>query len=95
MKFFEKDKRVSKEQLIEKGIYKPEAVFGNYLVNLSNTPSGIAEFLVKCASRIETMIHTVGIYRVNGDAAAVQKLRFVNLSDLSSTYKSGPLVKHN
>ena len=75
VKFFEKDKRISKEHLIAKGIYKPEAVFGNYLVNLSDTPSGIPEFLTKCVEKIETMMDTVGIYRVNGDAAAVQKLR--------------------
>ena len=75
-KFFEKDKRMSKEQLIEKGIYKPEAIFGNFLVNLCCTSSGIPEFLERCVAKIETMMDTVGIYRVNGDAAAVQKLRF-------------------
>ena len=28
----ERERRISKEQLIEKGIYKPEAIFGNDLV---------------------------------------------------------------
>jgi hypothetical protein len=37
---------MSKEQLIAKGIYKPEAVFGNDLANLCHTDSGIPEFLV-------------------------------------------------
>jgi hypothetical protein len=36
---------------------------------------GVPQFLVECISRIETMIDTVGIYRVNGDAAAVQRIR--------------------
>ena len=76
VKFFEKGKRVSKEDLIEKGIYRPEAVFGNFLVNLCHTTSGIPDFLARCVARIETMLDTVGIYRVNGDAALVQKLRF-------------------
>ncbi len=61
---------------MEKGIYKPEAVFGNFLVNLCNTSSGIPEFLERCVAKMETMMETVGIYRINGDAALVQKLRF-------------------
>jgi hypothetical protein len=33
-KGLDRERRVSKEELIEKGIYKPEAIFGNDLVNL-------------------------------------------------------------
>ena len=53
VKFFEKGKRVSKEDLIEKGIYRPEAVFGNFLVNLCHTTSGIPDFLARCVARID------------------------------------------
>ena len=33
----ERGRRMSKDELIEKGIYKPEAVFGNDLVSLAHT----------------------------------------------------------
>jgi hypothetical protein len=36
----ERSRRISKEQLIEKGIYKPEAVFGNDLVNTKKFMEG-------------------------------------------------------
>lgn len=71
------DRRQSKEDLVKKGIIKPEAVFGNYLLNTPHDEAtGLPEFLVRCARRIESMIGVVGIYRINGDAALVQKLRF-------------------
>lgn len=55
---------------------QPEAVFGNHLDNLpTDAVSGLPEFIVRCVTKIETMITTVGLYRVNGDAAVVQKLR--------------------
>ncbi len=70
------DRRASKDELVQKGILKPEAVFGN---NLSDLPydeaTGVPEFLIRCVRKIETMANVVGIYRINGDAAAVQKLR--------------------
>ncbi len=54
-----------------------------FVVFQSNLPlhptERVPQFLVECVFRIESMISTVGIYRVNGDAAAVQKIRFSNL----------------
>lgn len=64
---------------MQKGIIKPEAVFGNYLENLPyDEVTRLPEFLLRCVRKIETMMAVVGIYRVNGDAAAVQKLRYNN-----------------
>ena len=41
----ERERRISKEQLIEKGIYKPEPIFGNDLVSqATNTPFGTMEY---------------------------------------------------
>ena len=37
--------------------------------------SGLPVFLVRCVSRLEEFVDTVGMYRINGDAAAVQKVR--------------------
>ncbi len=70
------DRRASKDELVKKGILKPEAVFGNQLVNLPfDEVTRLPEFLLRCVQKIEDMITVVGIYRINGDAAAVQKLR--------------------
>ena len=67
--------------MIRRGIYRQEAVFGNDLASLKRDPStDLPEFLVRCVARIEEFVDTVGVYRINGDAAAVQKLRYVNLS---------------
>ena len=65
-----------------------EVVFGN---NLENVPlysghssnnsrfytetCGLPEFVVRCIERIESMISTVGIYRINGDASLVEKIK--------------------
>ena len=38
---------------------------------------GLPEFIVRCVRKIDPMVSTVGIYRINGDAAAVQKIRYV------------------
>ena len=36
---------------------------------------GLPEFIVRCVRKIDLMVSTIGIYRINGDAAAVQKIR--------------------
>ena len=36
---------------------------------------GLPEFVVRCIERIESMISTVGIYRINGDASLVEKIK--------------------
>jgi len=69
-----------------------EVVFGN---NLENVPlysghssnnsrfytetCGLPEFVVRCIERIESMISTVGIYRINGDASLVEKIKLGSL----------------
>ena len=58
---------------MKKGIYK--AVFGIDLEILDINPEGLPFFLGLCLAKIEKQIGTVGLYRVNGDAAAVEKLR--------------------
>ena len=74
--------RERKDTLIDKGILKREAVFGNVLndIPLRNDPQHpeeheLPEFVVRCVHKIEQMGSTVGIYRVNGDAAVVQSIR--------------------
>ena len=74
-----------RDKLEKKGIYKSEAVFGNDLekVPLFNEldepgalENGLPEFLVLCVQKIDTMIaESTGLYRVNGDASKVQKIR--------------------
>ena len=77
--------------LIERGILKRETVFGNYLADMPmisdplvtdpNYPTehhGIPEFIVRCIQKIENMEATVGLYRINGDASVVQKIRYNN-----------------
>ena len=67
---------------------KSQTVFGNKLENLPlysgcsdssacfyNKEKDIPDFLVKSVEKIETMLSTVGIYRINGDAVLVAKLR--------------------
>ena len=68
--------------MIKKGILKPELVFGNALCNVPTYSSSsikrdkeLPEFLVRIIKRIELKIDTVGLYRVNGDAAEVQQIR--------------------
>ena len=69
-------------------VTKSNVVFGNSLHNLPKyfppdddvdmvnwIACGLPIFLVKCVSKIETMIKTDGLYRINGDVGAVQKLR--------------------
>ena len=42
---------------------------------------GLPIFFVRCIKKIETMINTDGLYRINGDFDGVQKLRYVPLLD--------------
>ena len=35
----------------------------------------LPEFIVRCIARLEKMVDSDGLYRVNGDVAVVQKLR--------------------
>ena len=72
----------NRDILIDKGIYKREAVFGNFLnyIPLWNDPQhpeehGLPQFVVRCIQKIETGGYTIGLYRVNGDAAVVQSIR--------------------
>jgi hypothetical protein len=67
---------------VKRGILKPERVFGNQLENQpTDDQTGMPEFLVRCVAKIEKMAMTEGIYRVNGDAAIVQKMRLVKLEN--------------
>ena len=74
--------RERKEDLQDKGILKREPVFGNILndVPLWNDPQNpdeheLPQFVVRCIKKVETLGATVGIYRINGDAAIVQTIR--------------------
>ena len=70
-------------------IAKQEKVFGNNLANVPRSkdlsgPSDkntlehdIPAFVVKSIRKIEPMISMVGIYRINGVASAVHKIRYV------------------
>ena len=71
-----------KDHLVDRGIYKREPVFGNYLndVPLWNDVQNPEEhelprFVIRCIKKIEKLGATVGIYRINGDAAVVQSIR--------------------
>ncbi|CAB3246029.1 unnamed protein product [Arctia plantaginis] len=79
-KFFAK--RPAKEQLINKGIYKDEPVFGRNLEEVCpppapNTPR-VPEFVVTCIKEIERSpenMSTDGLYRASGNLSQVQKIR--------------------
>ena len=73
------DNRKSMDDLMKGGIYKPEPVFGNFLCNIPQDEElGIPVFVKVIVEKIEAKIDTVGLYRVNGDNAAMQKLRYVS-----------------
>ena len=79
-----------RDDLMERGIYGLEPVFGNHLKDMpmyknpkSTDPildsdlHSLPEFVVRCIQKIEKMgATTVGLYRVNGDNAVVQKIRY-------------------
>lgn len=72
----EADRKKSREDLEKRGIYKKEAMFGNDLSGMATEPgTGLPKFLVRCSKKIEEFADTEGVYRINGDAALVQKLR--------------------
>ena len=80
-----------RDDLMERGIYGLEPVFGNHLKDMpmyknpkSTDPildselHSLPEFVVRCVQKIEKMgATTVGLYRVNGDNAVVQKIRYL------------------
>ena len=78
--------RSSKQQLMQKGIYKAEPVFGNELHKLkpnNGDESGLPYFLVCIIKQIEKQISSEGLYRVSGDAHLVQKIRYLHLPTLA------------
>ena len=80
--------RSSKWQLMQKGIYKAETVFGNELHKLkpnNGEESGLPYFLVCIIEQIEKQISSEGLYRVSGDAHLVQKLRYIPTTYLSTS----------
>ena len=59
-----------------------EIVFGNDLKDVpkyvgTDRCLNVPEFLVRCIQKIDTMISTIGVYRINGDVGAVQKIRYL------------------
>ena len=76
-------KRQSIEELKEKGIWDHETVFGRPLKHLPiEMTTGLPEFVIICARKIEASKGAQGLYRINGDAASVQRLRLaVNQDD--------------
>ena len=62
---------------------KSNIVFGStledvpkFLKSKSDREKLLPEFLAKAIRKINTKIETVGIYRVNGDTAEVEKLKY-------------------
>ena len=72
---------------------KSDIVFGNCLSSVplyfpptseNDRPEypleyGLPVFLVRCIKKIDTMIKTDGLYRINGDFEAVDKLKYALL----------------
>ncbi|CAD5215570.1 unnamed protein product [Bursaphelenchus okinawaensis] len=65
------------ESLYEKGIYKPEPIFGSTLQAVcEHDQADVPKFLVEVIRVIEAKgVHTDGIYRVNGNLSLIQKIR--------------------
>ncbi|XP_068231658.1 uncharacterized protein [Palaemon carinicauda] len=72
-------RRPQREILEKKGIYK-EAVFGSTLAELaSQDKTGTPLFVLKCINNIEKSeenLRTDGLYRISGNAAQIQKIRY-------------------
>ncbi|CAB3403151.1 unnamed protein product [Caenorhabditis bovis] len=70
-------KRPTVESLKEKGIYKPEPVFGSTLLAICNHENSyVPKFLRVITEVIESKgLDTDGIYRVSGNLSAVQRIR--------------------
>ena len=45
--------------------------------SITDSWDGLPEFIVLCVEKIEMMISTVGVYRINGSAEVIQELRLV------------------
>ena len=59
--------RDSPEELMQKGIIKPEPIFGNILNQLPfDEKVGVPEFIVRSVRKVETMMNTEGLYRIPG-----------------------------
>ena len=72
--------------LTHRGGPRPEHVFDNILEKIPKYTGNnkqiagdqdLPEFIIRCIRKIEPMIATIGIYRINGDAATVQKIRYL------------------
>ncbi|XP_066943333.1 uncharacterized protein [Macrobrachium rosenbergii] len=72
-------RRPQRELLEKKGIYK-EAVFGSTLAELaSQDKTGTPLFVLQCIKNIEKCdenLRTDGLYRISGNAAQIQKIRY-------------------
>ncbi|KAK3879952.1 hypothetical protein Pcinc_015516 [Petrolisthes cinctipes] len=72
-------RRPPKETLEKKGIYK-ESVFGSTLAELhQQDKTAIPIFVLQCINHIEKSdenLKTDGLYRISGNAAQIQKIRF-------------------
>ncbi|KFD57764.1 hypothetical protein M513_01434 [Trichuris suis] len=69
--------RPSIEFLKEKGIYKPEPVFGSSLIEICRREkSTVPKFVAVCTSLIEERgLETDGLYRMSGNLSQIQKIR--------------------
>ncbi|KPJ13027.1 Rho GTPase-activating protein 15 [Papilio machaon] len=76
-KFF--PKRPTMEDLVKKGIYKDEPVFGRKLEEVcSESSPRVPEFVRACVREIESTeenLSTDGLYRASGNLSQVQKIR--------------------
>ncbi|KAL7078687.1 hypothetical protein ACQ4LE_002517 [Meloidogyne hapla] len=69
--------RPSMELLRERGIYKPEPVFGSTLSEICfREKSSVPKFIIEVTTLIEQKgLDSDGLYRVNGNLSSVQKIR--------------------
>ncbi|XP_047999713.1 uncharacterized protein LOC125236825 isoform X3 [Leguminivora glycinivorella] len=83
-------KRPSMEQLVKKGIYKDEPVFGRNLSEVvpADANPRVPPFVVACIKEIESNeenMCTDGLYRASGNLSQVQKIRLdIDQNKLSS-----------
>lgn len=71
-------------------IFSTESVFGSTLAELSaQDKSSIPIFVLQCINHIEKSednLRTDGLYRISGNAAQIQKIRFEVSSTLNLYY---------
>ena len=82
--------REPREDLVGRGLIKPETIFGNHLSQLPlDEVTGVPEFVLRSVRKVETVLDSEGLYRIPGNAAEVQKLRMAvnaaNYTGLEST----------